>query len=153
LPRPKRGETSPLATWGAELAGVLYEARHYDEAVEWLRVAGDSAGDDDLDAMLARQPVEAKMLARHGRIDEAERLARTTVDLAARTDALNRCAESLLALADVLELAGSDGESRDCVEQALRLYKQKGNVAAAARVREKHEEPIAGLFVRDAGSS
>jgi DNA-binding SARP family transcriptional activator len=146
-------QTSVLATRGAELANALYEQGRYDEASEWVRIAREDAGQDDLDAALTRQPVEAKVHARQGRIDEAERVARATVDLAGRTDALNRRAESLLALAEVLELAGDEQEAQQHVATALGLYEQKGNVAAAARVRTKYEEPRAGLFVPDAQTS
>jgi tetratricopeptide (TPR) repeat protein len=142
-------QTSVLATRAAELAHALYELGRYDEASGWAQVAGASAGDDDLDAILTRQPVEAKIHARLGRVDDAERLARAVVDLAARTDALNRRAESLLALAEVLELTGAEQEAQEHVAAALGFYEQKGNVAAARRVRTKHEEPRAGLFVPD----
>jgi phage shock protein A len=80
-------------------------------------------------------------------------VARATLDLAGRTDALNRRAESLLALAEVLEQAGDEQEAQQHVATALGLYEQKGNVAAAARVRTKYEEPRAGLFVPDAQTS
>src|SRR5262249_43767299 len=95
-----------LATRAAELAVALYEQDRYDEAAQWVRVARESAGDDDLDAALSWQPVEARILARKGALEEAERLARATLNLAARTDALNRHADTLLVLAEILELAG-----------------------------------------------
>jgi predicted Zn-dependent protease len=85
-------------------------------------------------------------------LEEAERLARKTVELAAATDALSRRAESLLALAEVLKLAGAGDEADVYVEQALRLYARKGNVAAAARARQKYGEPLAGLSVPNAES-
>jgi tetratricopeptide (TPR) repeat protein len=136
-----------LATRAAEFAAVLYLARRYDEAADWTRIARDSAGDDDLDAALTRRPVEAMLHARNGRSEEAERLARATVELAAKTDSPNRRADSLLALAEVLELAGAGEEVHEHVDAALALYRQKGNTAALARVRAQHEEPAAGLFV------
>ena len=145
----KEQRTSVLATRGAELANALYEQGSYDEASEWVRIARESAGEEDLDAALTRQPVEAKIHAREGRVDKAKRLARATVDLAARTDALNRRAESLLALAEVLQLAGEGAKAEEHIAAALTLYAQKGNVAAAARLRAKHEEPHAGLVVPD----
>jgi Flp pilus assembly protein TadD len=86
--------------------------------------------------------------ARQGRLEEAEQTARAAVELAASTDSPNRRAESLLALADVLDLTGSEEEARKCVANALSLYEQKGNVAAAARVKQMREEPRAGLFAQ-----
>jgi tetratricopeptide (TPR) repeat protein len=141
------GQTSVLSTWAAELADTLYEQERYEEAFEWVEVARENAGEDDLDAHLARQPVEARLLGVKGRLDEAEKVARMGVELAASTDASNRQAEALLALAQVLELRGSDVEARDLVAAALELYDRKGNAAAATQVRENDGEPHAGLSV------
>jgi DNA-binding SARP family transcriptional activator len=130
-------DSSLLATRAAELASVLYELRRYDEAAVWLDVARKSAGDDDLDAALTRGPVEAKVFARQGHLEKAERVALETVRIAERTDALGRRADALLALAETLALAGSKEEAEDKVNEALALYERKGNVAAAARVRAR----------------
>ena len=126
----ERHDTSVLATRAAELAVTLYEQGRYDEAGEWVRVASESAGEDDLDAALTRQPVEAKLLATRGEIGAAEQLARATVKLAERTDALNHHAEALLALTEVLASAGAE-ESPEYLQHALALYERKGNRAAA----------------------
>jgi tetratricopeptide (TPR) repeat protein len=126
----ERHETAVLATRAAELAATLCEQGRYDEAAEWVRVASENAGEDDLDAALTRQPVEAKLLARRGEAGAAEQLARATVKLAERTDALNRHAEALLALTEVLASTGSD-ESPAHLQHALALYERKGNLAAA----------------------
>ena len=139
----ERHETPVLATRAAELAAALYEQGRYEEAAEWVQLARESAGDDDLDAALTRQPVEAKLLARLGNTPAAERLASATVSLAERTDALNRHAEALLALAEVLELASSEEEAREYLKQALALYERKGNLAAARLTRRRL--PIAGV--------
>jgi len=147
------GETQVLATRGAELATVLYVAGRYEEATHWARIAGDRAGGDDLDAALARHPVEAMLCAREGRIDDAELRARAAVELAAKTDSPNRRAEALVALAEVLTLAGDTQNAKEHVDAALLLYEQKGNTAAAARVRAKYEEPSAGLLVPDSLST
>jgi tetratricopeptide (TPR) repeat protein len=136
-------ETAVLATRAAELAAAIYERGLYDEAAVWAGLARESAGADDLDAALTRQPVEAKILARLGDMAEAERLARVTLSLVARTDALNRHADALLALAEVLDLAGSEREAQESAHQALVLYERKGNAAAAARVRTR----LAGVIV------
>jgi DNA-binding SARP family transcriptional activator len=136
-------DTPVLATRAAELATALYEQKRYDEALEWVRVSRESAGADDLDATLTRQPVEAKLLARRGAAQEAEQLARTTVSLAERTDSPNRQADALIGLAEVLELAGSEDESRRHLKQALALFERKGNVAAARIARRRL--PIAGV--------
>src|SRR5204862_5094622 len=120
------GQTPVLATRAAELAGALYEHGSYDEAAGWVREARACAGKDDLDAALTRQPVEAKLLARAGRLDEAERLARAVVERAAATDSLIFRAAALGALAEVLELGGAADEARQHVNAALVLHEQRG---------------------------
>ena len=146
-------ETQVLATRAAELANVLYASNRYEDASAWAQIARDNAGDDDLDAALTRQPVEAMLRARKGQLDEAERLARAAVDLATNSDSPNRRAEALLALGEVLELAGAAEEAKEHVDAALVLYEKKGNIAAAARVRARYEEPRAGLLVPEEHST
>ena len=68
------------------------------------------------------------LLARQGALNDGEALARRTVDLVARTDAVNRHADSLLALAEVLRLGGRQQAFGTTVRSAVDLYEQKGNV-------------------------
>jgi hypothetical protein len=56
------------------------------------------------------------------------------VELAERTDALNRRAEALLALTEVLASAGAE-EGPEHLQHALALYERKGNLAAARRLQ------------------
>jgi tetratricopeptide (TPR) repeat protein len=136
-------QTAVFATRAAELAAALYELGRYDEASQWIRVARESAGDDDLDAALTRNPIEAKLLARQGELHKAQVLARGTLELVSETDALNRHAEALLALAEFLEHAESKLEAEDLINQALRLYDKKENVAAAARAHRRRPSATA----------
>ncbi len=128
-------QVAPLATRAGELAQSIYEQGRYEDAETWTRLARGSAGSDDLDAALSWQPAQAKVLARQGRIEEAERLARQTLELVARTDSLNRHADSFMALAEVLGIATRSDEAEDMVRSALGLYELKGNLASADRVR------------------
>ena len=131
----ERGQTAVLATRAGELAQAIYEQGRYEEAEIWTGLASDSAGSDDLDAALSWQPVQAKLLARQGKIDEAERLARATLELAGRSDSVNRNADSLMALGEILDLADRQGEAEEVIRAALRLYDEKGNLASAGRAR------------------
>ena len=124
-----------LATRAGELAQSIYEQGRYEDAEAWTRVARESAGSDDLDAALSWQPVQAKILARQGELEKAERLARQTLELVARTDSLNRHADSFMALAEVLGIANRSDEAEEMVRSALGLYELKGNLASAQRVR------------------
>ena len=57
------------------------------------------------------------------------------MDIVARTDALNRHGDSLLALAETLHVQGSEDDALENIREALRLYEQKGNVVSANRAR------------------
>jgi hypothetical protein len=76
--------------------------------------------------------VQAKLAARSG--DGGEEAARTAVELAASTDALNLHADALANLAETLTLLGQDTGAVAAADEAARLYERKGNVAALARL-------------------
>jgi tetratricopeptide (TPR) repeat protein len=128
-------QTARLATRAAELADSIYEQARYDEAETWIRLARESAGSDDLDAAFLWRHVAAKVFAAQGAVDEAEQLAREAIDLVARTDALNRHADSLLSLGVIHRLASRESEALESIREALRLYEQKGNIVSAERTR------------------
>jgi tetratricopeptide (TPR) repeat protein len=130
-----RQHTAVLASRSGDLADAIYEQGRYEEAQGWTQTARDLAGDDDLDAALSWKPVHAKILARQGAIEEAEHLAEEALELVGPTDALNRHADSLLALAEVLRLAGREDEALDRVGAAIHLYEQKQNIVSAEHAR------------------
>jgi hypothetical protein len=76
------------------------------------------------------------VLARRGRLAEAERLAAEAVSLAEGTDMLAMRAGALLDLARVLVLAGRAAEAGPLATQALELAERKGHLVAAGQARE-----------------
>ena len=72
---------------------------------------------------------------------DAEAFARKAVVLAMRMDSLNQPAKVLVDLAEVLRIADRAGEAHPIVQQAILLYEQKGNAAAAARTRRLLSAP------------
>jgi hypothetical protein len=74
-------------------------------------------------------------LARLGRFDEAELLAREAIETAAATDFTVLHASSRFALGDVLRLAGRREESTAALEQAATLFEAKRNLVAMQRAR------------------
>jgi len=84
--------------------------------------------------------VRAKVLAREGRADDAEALARQAVELGRQSDYLNAHADALMDLAEVLALARRSADAADAVADALRLFEQKGNLVAAERARARLDE-------------
>jgi tetratricopeptide (TPR) repeat protein len=130
------GELGYLASAAPQLAEALFAQGRDDEALQvterWpperLTVP------EDADAQVAWRRVRAKLLARRGDFEEAERLAREATEIAARTDHTDMRAQALADLAEVLRIAGRPEESAASTQEALRLYEQKGNVTAAARL-------------------
>jgi class 3 adenylate cyclase/predicted ATPase len=128
------GELGYLASAAPLLADALYLQGRDDEALlmterwapERLTVP------EDVDAQVGWRRVRAKLLARRGDVEAAERLAREATASAARTDFLDLRAHAVGDLAEVLRLMGRSEESAAAVQEAIRLYEQKGNIAAVA---------------------
>jgi surface antigen len=79
--------------------------------------------------------VQAKALARLGRLREAELLAAGTLELLARTDVLDEQGEAFAASAEVHALAGAVGKADRAWQAALSAFERKGNVVSAERIR------------------
>ena len=75
------------------------------------------------------------MLARRGRSEEAEALAREACALIERVDSPSTVANSLLDLAEVLVQAGKVDEALPLAQEALLLQERKGNLVTAERAR------------------
>jgi tetratricopeptide (TPR) repeat protein len=124
------GNLSTQAGWQGQ---ALYALGKLEDAGIWAaRAAELAAPDDPLTQMLWRQ-VKAKLLARNGDHAAAERLAREAVAVGEETDQLYDTANAYSDLAEVLELAGKSGETREALERALDLYQRKGCALMAER--------------------
>ena len=123
------------ATTAAMLAQALYAQDRLAEAAEECAVAEAAAAADDVVTQVIWRGVRAKLLARDGRPDEAEALARSAVALVEPTDLLTHRADALLDLASVLSLRHAPRTYQDVVDCALKLYERKGNAVGAARSR------------------
>jgi tetratricopeptide (TPR) repeat protein len=133
----REGHLQVLATRAAELADVLYVQGRHEESEVWAIKARTASGDDDLDAALARHPVEAKLLAVQGFHAEAEARCRAAVELAEPSDGLTRKANIQLALAEVLALVGREDEANEAVQMAIEIFERKGNTVAAEQTRRR----------------
>jgi tetratricopeptide (TPR) repeat protein len=110
--------------------GRSAEAAAYLEDVAELRKTGSAF------MSAAWRATQARVLALRGDVLEAERLARDAVALVAPTDFLDLHADMELALAEVLWTGGQPEGAGAALEEALRLYQRKGNIAAMVRARE-----------------
>ena len=71
-------------------------------------------------------------------------MACEAVRLARETDALNQHGEVLLDLAEVLRLSGRPEEAATRVEEALALFRRKGNVVATGKAQRLLSELAVG---------
>ena len=134
------GEKGFLSTAAGNLARALYAADQLEEADAWAgRAAELGASDDAATQMLWRQ-ARAKVLARRGVDEEAERLAREAVTIGDETDMVNQQADAYLDLGEVLLLSGRTDEAILAIEQAVERYERKGNVVSTHRAQAQLAE-------------
>ena len=134
------GERSVLSTAAGELAQALYALDRLDEADLWAgRAATFGSSDDVVTQMLSRQ-VQAKVLARRGEPQQAERFAREAIALAEGTDQPSQQGDAYADLGEVLALAGRAGEATTALQQARACYERKGNLASTQRTQKRLAE-------------
>ena len=131
----RMGELASLSTLAAMLAQALYAQGRDEEALRLTETSEASAAAEDLHTQVQWRAARAKVLARAGRTEEAEALAREAVELGGRTDFLVMRGNAALDLAEVLLLAGRADESVAAAREALALYERKGASAAVAAAR------------------
>jgi class 3 adenylate cyclase/tetratricopeptide (TPR) repeat protein len=140
----ERGDAWFLCGVAAELADVLWLQGRDDEALELTRVSEDLVAKDVLVAQMMWRGARAKVLARRGKAEEAEALAREGVGIIKQTDYVLYQADALTDLAEVLRLLNRTSEAATAAEEAFRLYDEKGNAVAARNVRALLDELHAG---------
>ena len=131
------GERGWLSTAAGYLAQALYALDRLDEAETWSGRSKALGASDDLATQALWRQAEAKVLARRGDAEEAERLAREAVAITDQTQQLTYRADSRVDLGAVLELIGKPEEARAALAQALELYERKGNIVMAERTRTR----------------
>jgi class 3 adenylate cyclase/tetratricopeptide (TPR) repeat protein len=129
------GDGGTLSTAAAQLAASLYELGRLDEAHRWTETAERLSTDDDVVSQMMWRQVRAKVSARQGEAETAERHARDAVALVEPTDMLVWQARALTDLAEVLAIAERNEDAAAALERAAALYQRKGNVVSEARVR------------------
>jgi tetratricopeptide (TPR) repeat protein len=131
------GHLSELSTAAGGLAHAYYELGELAEAERWAgRSAELGAADDAATQMLWRQ-IQAQVLARRGKVGDAEQLARQAVAIAVNTENPNGQAGAFAALGEVLAMAGRPEEALAAFEEALERYEPKENLVMAGRTRDR----------------
>lgn len=129
------GESGLLSSVAAMLANAVHCQGVFEDAERFTRISEETAARDDYSSQILWRFVRAKAIANGGRLAEGEQLAREAVAFAEDTDDINLHGDALMALAEVLQLAERPDEAAPFIDQALRLYEQKGNLVSAGEAR------------------
>ena len=131
----KMGDRAFRPTTAAYLAEALYAQGRDEEAGPLTEISEQLAAREDLLTQVVWRRVRAKVMARQGRVDEAEDLAQEAVTISESTDFLNTHADALVDLAQIHRRAGRLDEARTAIAKGLALYEEKGNFVAVERTR------------------
>jgi DNA-binding SARP family transcriptional activator len=129
-----------LSLRSAQLAEALYASGRYREAAQSADRSKELAAGDDVYNQCVWRSVRAKLLARDGDFESAVALGREAVSIAQGTDSPILRGNVLLALAEVLRLAGERDEATGPARNALVLFEQKGHLVGAERAQLALEE-------------
>jgi tetratricopeptide (TPR) repeat protein len=131
------GERYSRTTIACLLAQTLWALGRFDEADAFAKIAEDDSDPDDVSNQVIWRSVRAKLLAREGRTAEAIALAKEAVALIEATVDITSVADTLVDMANVLDLAGRGHESGPPLEEALKLYQAKGDRVSARSIRDR----------------
>ena len=129
------GDKAFLSTTTAYLAQAILVQGRDEEAERFTELSEELAATDDLITQVIWRGARARIVAKRGYAEDAERLAREAVRLAELTDFVNTRADAWIDLAQVLQEAGRLDEAGAAVSEGLRLYTEKGNTVAVTRTR------------------
>jgi class 3 adenylate cyclase/tetratricopeptide (TPR) repeat protein len=129
------GEFAWLPTVAGMLAEAVYLQGRYEDADEIVSVGAETAGSEDVYSQSLLRGVHAKSLARRGRADEAEGLAREAVEVLDGTDFLFLQGFARACLAEVAHVAGRADDADAAARDAADVWQRKGYAVGAARVR------------------
>jgi predicted ATPase/DNA-binding SARP family transcriptional activator len=129
------GEKSHFSSITTVLAQAAYAQGRYADAEALVAEAELASRPNDVHSRIVMRSTRAKVLARRGDFEAAERLARDASSYAETTDFLHSRGDALMDLAEVLELAGRPGDSAEVLREAIQVYERKGNLLAADRTR------------------
>jgi tetratricopeptide (TPR) repeat protein len=134
------GDRSYAGTTALDLAGYLEEQAKLDEAEAVLGHARELTNVAEVYDAVGLDAVEARLLARRGRIEEAEVLGRRARSLAASTDLYVAIVTAASSLAQVLELAGRSREAYAEYAHAISVAEAKEDIVYTRRLNARLKE-------------
>src|SRR6266540_735225 len=136
------GDRDLLPSVAAFLAEVLYMQGKLAESEHWANVSARTAGSDDREAQADWRCVQAKLLARQGRFDEAEAMGREALEIVDRTGESDHKGDAYIDFAEICRLAGKPAEEQEALRQAIGWYDAKGNLVMAGKARTLLDELV-----------
>jgi tetratricopeptide (TPR) repeat protein len=130
------GDRFSRSTTTGMLAHALCATGQLVEAEQAAAVARDLTGEGDVFSQVLWRTATAKVFSRSRRLEEAQLLADEAVAVVAPSDWLCIRADVLLDQAEVLNLAGRHADALSAIEEAVRLYKRKGDTASVTRAQK-----------------
>ena len=127
------GEKGYLSTMACHLADAVERQGRDGEAYRLTELAEELGAADDTMTQFSWRQLRARILAKRGELELAERLAREAAALVEVTDEPAFYGDALVDLALVLRAAGREGEAVEALERARELYAQKGATALVER--------------------
>jgi ATP/maltotriose-dependent transcriptional regulator MalT len=127
------GERFVRSTLAGLLAQALCAQARLVEAEEATILAEELSDFDDIDAQVIWRCTRAKVLAAQGRLDDAEGLVSSAVELIEPTDAVVMQISAFVDAGVVLSMCGR-AEGAELLERALELARAKGSEILEARV-------------------
>jgi len=128
----------------AHIASLLARTRVLQgreaDAERAVEIAERTSVASEISAQARWKQVKALLLARRGSLEEARQLVQEAVDGARGTQSTDIQAQALTDLAEVLRLAGDQRHATEAAEQALALYRQRGD--------EVHEQRAVDFLTR-----
>jgi tetratricopeptide (TPR) repeat protein len=129
------GDKTNLATVAGLLAQALAAQGRWNEAEAATELCERASSSADVAAQVMWRLTRARLKARQGQVEYADRLSGEAVALATGTDSPTLLADALSCRADVATAAGLDVDAAAALTGAAEQYERKGHTVGAARVR------------------
>jgi len=131
------GEKSHFSSFSHLLSNAVYLQGRYDEAERLTQESEQASRPNDVHSQILWRSTRAKVLARRGEFEAAERLAREAVAFASESDFFLAHAVALMDLAEVLELGSRSEEAAEPLRRAIVLCEGKGNLPGVELARTR----------------
>jgi len=130
------GEQAWHSTVAAHIAEAYYRLDRLDEADTWAERASGLGDSEDAVTQLLWRLVHAKILARRGALEQAEKTIGEATVIADRIQLPLFQAIAKADLAEVLRLAGRPEDARDALHSGVDIARRKGNLPLVERLGE-----------------